>query len=135
MTALNMPGFTAQASLYKAGWHLRMAATQDSWVGKGDVLPQLPMGFCMANCDSIEDDFMRTVCEMRCSEDQGGGGGGGGGGGHPVICKPQCGPCRADDSSSTGGFQTCIKPNCDDYDRPCRPRVHPRPGQLGAWAR
>ena len=133
MTAMNMPGFTAQASLYKTGVHFRMAETRNALAGKGDVLPQLPIGFCMANCDSIEDDFMRTVCEMRCSEDQGGGGGGGGG--RPQICKPTCGPCSADDSSPTGGYQTCIKTNCDDYDRQCRPKVHTRPWQLGAWAR
>lgn len=131
MTSLNMPGFTAPASLYKSGGHFRKAEARNTLAGNGDVLPQLPIGFCQANCDSIEDDFLRTVCEMKCSGDQGGGGGGGG---HPQICKPTCGPCRADDSSSTGGFQTCIKTNCDDYERPCRPRVHPRPGQLGAWA-
>lgn len=134
MNTMKMPGFTAQASLYMASGYFRKAETRNPLAGNGDVLPQLPIGFCQANCDSINDDFLRSVCELRCSEDQGGGGGGGGGG-HPVICKPKCGPCRADESSSTGGFQTCIKPNCDDYDRPCRPRVHPRPGQLGAWAR
>ena len=133
MTTLNIPGFTASASLNNTGGHFRKAETRNALAGNDDVLPQLPMGFCMANCDSIEDDFMRTVCEMQCSEDQGGGGGGGGG--HPQICKPTCGPCNADDSSPTGGYQTCIKTNCDDYDRQCRPKVHTRPGKLGAWTR
>lgn len=132
MNTMKMPGFTAQASLYKAGGHFRMAETQNNLIGSGEVLPQLPIGFCQANCDHIQDDFLRSVCELRCSEDQGGGGGGGGGGGQ--HCSPKCGPCNSDPNSPTGGFQTCIKPNCDDYDRACRPRGKHYPSQFGALA-
>ena len=76
MNNMNIPGFTADVSLYKTNGHYRIASTPNNLVGSRRVLPQLPIGFCMANCDHIQDDFMRTVCNMGCLE-QGGGGGGG----------------------------------------------------------
>ena len=112
---MNMPGFKAEASLYKTSGHYRMAGTPNDLVGSRGVLPQLPIGFCQANCDAISDPFLRTVCELQCA-DQGGCGGGGGGGGQ--FCRPGCGPCRRV-TGKPGRWKTCIRRNCDDYEVRC----------------
>lgn len=116
MNIMNMPGFTAEASLYKASGHYRMAGAPNDLVGSHEVLPQLPIGFCQANCDHIQDDFLRTVCNLGCLDQSDGGGVGGGGG---QSCRPSCGPCHSDPDSPTGRSKTCVKRNCDDYDRSC----------------
>jgi hypothetical protein len=118
---MNMPELTAESSLYRSSAFYRSARA--SGVLRDKILPQLPIGFCMANCDRIQDDFMRSVCELRCFDQQGGGGGGGGGGGQ--HCTPSCGPCVQDPESPLGGFKTCIKTNCDSYDVACRIRRFP----------
>jgi hypothetical protein len=124
---MNMPGLTAEASLYRSSAFYRLARASGV-PAKREILPQLPIGFCMANCDRIQDDFMRSVCELRCFEQGGGSGGGGGGGGGGQHCTPSCGPCVQDPESPLGGFKTCIRANCDDYDVACRIR---RPGRGG----
>jgi len=48
---MNMPGFTGETSLYKTrGHYCAMASTPTGLVGER-VLPQLPIGWCMADCD------------------------------------------------------------------------------------
>jgi hypothetical protein len=114
---MNMPGFTAETSLYNTSGHYRaMAGTPNDLIGSGGVLPQLPIGFCMADCDFTypNDSFLSSVCKLGCFGD--GGGGGGGGGEH---CRPTCGQCQPDPGSPTGRSKPCIKSNCDDYDKPC----------------
>ncbi len=116
MNTMNIiPGFTANASLYKTSGHYRTAGTPNDLVGNREILPQLPIGFCMANCDRIQDDFMRTVCNVGCFDQ----GGGGGGGGIPEpVCRPSCSSCRRVPGLS-GRWRTCITRNCDDYERSC----------------
>jgi hypothetical protein len=112
---MNLPGFTADATLYKTNVNYKTVGSHFVTVGHG-VVPQLPIGFCQANCDHISDPFLREVCNLQCM-DQGGGGGGGGGGGE--FCRPACGPCHPDPDSPTGRYKTCVKRNCDTYDVRC----------------
>jgi hypothetical protein len=121
---MHMPGLTAASSLYRSSAFYRSARASGRLPGKREILPQLPIGFCMANCDRIKDDFLRSVCELMCFEqdDTGGGGGSGGGGLH---CIPGCGPCVPDSESPLGGFKTCVKRNCDDYDVACKIKGFP----------
>ena len=114
---MTMPGFSAQAALARTRGSYRRYRRRASMGDTGRVMAQLPIGFCQANCDRIQDDFMRTVCEMQCLE-QGGGGGTGGGGGNPV-CRPQCQPCRRDTTSSTGRSRTCIRRDCETNTVEC----------------
>jgi hypothetical protein len=108
---VNMPQFTAEAALQRTRGRYRTTSHHAGAARHGRVVPQLPIGFCQANCDRIQDDFLRTVCAMQCLE-QGGDGGTGGGGGGP-LCRPRCEPCRRDRTSSTGRSRTCIRRNCD----------------------
>src|SRR5262249_44016894 len=65
---MHMPGLTAASSLYRSSAFYRSARASGGLPGKREILPQLPIGFCMANCDRIEDDFLRSVCELQCFE-------------------------------------------------------------------
>jgi len=112
---MNLPGFTAETSLQSSGHYRTMVGASVSSANVRGVVPQLPIGFCMANCDRIGDDFMRSVCNLNCL---GGGGGGGFGGGGP-LCRPQCGRCLPNEDSPTGRSRLCILRNCDDVDRAC----------------
>ncbi len=102
MNTMNMPGFTAEASLYNTGGHYRMAGAPNHLVGSRGVLPQLPIGFCMADCDFIhrDDPFLASVCKLGCFGQQdgggtgGGGGGGGGGNGSGLVCAKCKAACR-----------------------------------------
>src|SRR6266545_2726122 len=111
MNTMNMPGYTAEASLATArGFYRTARAGSDSLPGQG-VLPQLPIGFCQANC--APDDLF---CVLRCLDQ-----GGGGSGPRPPTprCRPACGPCLPDEDSLTGRSRLCIKANCNDYTRRC----------------
>jgi hypothetical protein len=114
---MNLPGFSADATLYKTKVNYNTTSSHFGTAGSYAVLPQLPIGFCQANCDRIQDPFLRQVCELRCFEQTGGGGGGGGGGGQ--FCTPGCGACHPDPDSPTGRYKTCVKRNCDTYDLRC----------------
>src|SRR5215831_14663281 len=114
---MNLPGFTAETSLRSASGTYRSMAGH-SFGSTSQVLPQLPIGFCQANCDRIQDPFLRTVCELQCFS-QGGGGGTGGGGGGGQVCRPQCGRCLPDSDSPTGRSKLCILRNCNDVTRSC----------------
>lgn len=111
MTIMNMPRFTAEASLYKNSARYRVAGTSDLRNVPG-VFPQLKStGFCMADCDFTNSDpFLSTICKMGCLEQDGGGGPS-----EPPSerCQPGCGPC-------IDGSKLCVKYNCDTYERQCR---------------
>src|SRR5215475_6206353 len=111
-----MPGFNADAAHYKTKGYY-MAGSPIVMARSHGVLPQLPIGFCQANCDKIQDPFLRQVCEIRCFDQSGRGGGGGGGGGQ--SCTPGCGSCHPDPDSPTGRYKTCVKRNCDTYNLRC----------------
>jgi hypothetical protein len=116
---MNMPGFSAQAALGRTRGRYRRFGGGAAMASNGRVTAQLPIGFCQANCDRIQDDFMRTVCEMQCMNQGGGGGGTGPGGGGGPVCRPKCQSCRRDPDSSTGRSKFCISRNCDDYTVEC----------------
>jgi hypothetical protein len=115
---MNMPGFSAQAALARTRGRYRRFGHGASMDSTGRVTAQLPIGFCQANCDRIQDDFMRTVCEMQCM-DQGGGGTDPGGGGGGTFCRPKCQTCRRDPESSSGRSRSCINRDCDTYTLEC----------------
>ena len=108
---MNLPGFTAETSLQSHGHYRAMAGASTTLRG---VVPQLPIGFCQANCDSISDPFMRSVCNLNCLAE-----GGDGVGRHHPLCLPQCGRCLPNEDSPTGRSRLCILRNCADVDRPC----------------
>ena len=114
---MNIPGFSAEASLHQSGSYYAANATNNHSSYGGVVVPQLPIGFCQANCDRIQDPFLSAVCRLQCLGQGGGGGGVGGGGGQ--VCRPGCGRCLPDDESPTGRSKTCILRNCDDVSRAC----------------
>ena len=71
MNPMNMPGFTAEKSIYRTSDHYRaISNTRNDARSSREVLPQLPIGFCQANCDSIQDSFLRSVCVLRCFDQQ-----------------------------------------------------------------
>jgi hypothetical protein len=105
--------YSMRFALYDDGALYRMAGIPNDLAGSRGVIPQLPIGFCMANCDRIQDDFLRSICNVRCFDQPDGSGGGGG-----QLCTPGCGPCYSDPDSPTGRARTCIRRNCDDYPAP-----------------
>jgi hypothetical protein len=128
MNKMNMPGFTADASLYKTGKFYRSAATyfSDSLGVSADsfavVQPQLRKTDYECVHDCIEAGGT-DICNFFCTEEVEEGRGGGGG----EQCRPECGPCQPDPGSPMGGFRTCVKHNCDTYDKPCRASGFARP--------
>jgi len=117
MNIINMPGFTAEASIYKTVRQYRMAGTRNNLGGGRGVLPQLPIGFCMADCDFTEHDPLSNMaCKFDCL---GGQEGGGGGGPREPVCRPSCSPCRPV-AGKPGRWKTCITRNCDDNEVRCR---------------
>lgn len=113
---MNIPEFTADSSIYKTSRHYRpmTGASNASVVGRG-VTPQLPIGWCQANCDSLQDPFERTVCEIQCIEPMDNGGGGGG----VRYCHPTCGPCRPDARSPSGLSRLCRGYDCETEREDC----------------
>jgi hypothetical protein len=122
MNRMNMPRYTAEASLYSSGQCYQSTGAWGALPGRRFVLPQMSRDefICHMNCEA--DD---TFCHARCDLDYGGGGDGGGGGGGE-HCTPACGPCYPDPGSPMGGFRTCVDYNCNTYDRQCRARRFPR---------
>jgi len=116
MNVMNMPGFSAEASVYRTSRQYRRAGAPNALAGSRGVIPQLPIGFCMAECDFTEHDPLANMaCKFGCFDDQGGGGGGG-----PVdqVCRPTCTPCRRV-PGKPGRWKTCITRNCDDREVRC----------------
>jgi len=89
---MNMPGFTAEASMYKTSGNYRMGRTFDSV--EGGV--QLAQDDCFSNCmDECVGGPLTTAqcsssCHRRCS------------GGPPKVT---CGPCMR--TCSDGTTQSC----------------------------
>jgi hypothetical protein len=114
----NMPGFSADAALYQTSGRYRTAGSRRRSAG-GGILPQLPIGFCMADCEfNVSDPFMQDVCKLGCLGSGGGGGGVGGGGGGGGGCRPGCGTCRRV-AGRTGRWKTCINADCEDREVRC----------------
>jgi len=106
---MNIPGFTAETSLSLTNGRYRaVAGASNAWVDARGVFPQLPIGFCQANCDAISDPFLSAVCRLQCV-DQGGGGGDGGGG---QSCLPRPLGCQDDPNSPTGCSIFFRQPDC-----------------------
>ena len=75
---MNMPGFCAEGSLYNTRGHYMARRTFGAAVSGGGVVPQLPIGFCMAECDDQFEpgSLDNTVCKFGCMGGDGGGGDG-----------------------------------------------------------
>jgi hypothetical protein len=114
---MNLPGFTAESALHLNGNYRAMTGPSTGFRNLRGVVPQLPIGFCQANCDAIGDPFLSSVCRLNCLGSNGAGGGGGGR--RPPLCVPQCGRCLPNEDSPTGRSKFCILRNCNDVDRPC----------------
>jgi hypothetical protein len=116
----NMPGFSADATLYNTRRHYRKAGNRSDFAGSPGVIPQLPIGFCMADCDFVyqSDPFLRDVCKLGCLGGGDGGGTGGGGATEP-HCRPHCTPCRRDLASETGRSRTCLTFDCESNTVAC----------------
>ena len=128
MNTMNIPGFTADTSIYKTRGHYRaMASHPAASANKRAVLPQLPRQLqllqCLQDCSLADSSpFCQQLCfwqdHINTSDDffgsrgggRGSGGGSGGGGGQ--SCVPECGPC-------IDGSRLCVRHDCSDYDRPC----------------
>jgi hypothetical protein len=65
---MNIPGLSAESSLYRSSALYRSARAPVALPCRREIVPQLPIGFCMPNCDRIQDDFLRSVCELKCLE-------------------------------------------------------------------
>lgn len=71
---MGIPGFTADASLYKTSGHYYMVGTLDAHEGSVEVLPQLPIWpisasqYCWIQCDKYIVDGKRyvEVCYLKC---------------------------------------------------------------------
>lgn len=77
---MNTPGFSADVSLYKSSRCYIGRTTSGALAASLGITPQLPIGFCMADCD---DQYQwgtldNSVCKFGCLGNGGGGGGGGG---------------------------------------------------------
>jgi len=112
MNTMNMPGFTAAASLSKQGKFYRLPATyvSDSF----GVQPQLRKTDyeCVHDClEAGGGDICNFFCTENVDPDVGGGGG--------QQCRPSCGPCKRDPDSPSGRSRLCINAKCDDYTKRC----------------
>ena len=110
---MNIPQFTAEASLSTTIARYRTASAFHPLTGGRTVIPQLmrSTGFCMADCDfTTSDPLSNMACKFDCME-QGGDGGPSGPSG--PRCRPSCGPC-------IDGTKMCVTPDCETHERPCR---------------
>ena len=90
---MSMPGFSADQSLYHAkGQYRAMARTGRGASSERSVLPSLPIGFCMSNCDDQYEwgTLENSACKFDCMGNGDGGGGGGGGGSGPDLSCARC---------------------------------------------
>ncbi len=124
---MNIPGFTAETSLYKTSGHYRaMAGTPNALVGGLGVLPQLkiPLFECQADC-AFSPDY--NACIWQCFWDAPVGGGGGdpppGGG-----CVQGYTMCKRDLVSPNSCFKYFRNSDCDlsgPFKCPCPPPPPP----------
>ena len=69
MNAMNMPGFTAEASLYKTSKHFSAGATGTA--SSTQVVPQIPLGLCTKAayyCDRGYEKWCR-IYDINCDPD------------------------------------------------------------------
>jgi hypothetical protein len=126
---MNIPGFTAEVSLYRTrDLYRAMARVSNALIDGGTAVPQsLALLKCLQGCHNVDSpDYCVQHCYWK-DNIEGGGGAGGGSGGGGQSCTPGCGPCHADPDSPTGGYRTCIRHDCSTYDIGCR--TWPRGGR------
>lgn len=123
MNTLNMPGFTAEDSLYQTNGHYRaMGSTFNAVVVGQGVVPQaIDLLKCLGGCHFFDSsDFCQLLCFWE--EAIRGGGSGGGGGGGSQTCSLGCGPCHPDPDSPTGGYKFCVRHDCSIHNIACETR-------------
>lgn len=116
---MNMPGFTAEVSVYKTRGHYRRATGQPGGiftpVGRG-LFPQLRKIDWECAHDCLEAGGNMGICGFFCEER-----GEEGGGGLPEpVCRPSCSSCGPSSEGLPGRWKTCIKRNCDEHEVRCR---------------
>ena len=107
---MNMPGFTAESSVYRTSGHYRMITGFGA--NRNVITPQLCnldcLGECLPSCNGLAGRA-HADCVTGCRRECG--------------CTPSqqaCGPCQCD--AQTGWSQQCCRPdgtNCSR--RPCTP--------------
>jgi len=122
---MNMPGFSAEVSLYNSSRYYVGRATS------GALAASLGIGVSGDGISVVQPQLRKTdyecvhdcleagggdICHFFCTENVDPGGGGGGGG---QQCRPSCGPCQHDPDSRTGRSRLCIDAKCDDYTKRC----------------
>ena len=116
---ISLPGFNA-ASLIHAGSSFTNdhPGKSDLWRKENTIVMQMRMGHlgCYMNCYGSTDPFCYDQCDMD------NGGEPGGGGPSEPYCRPSCGDCVPDSSSSTGGTRWCIDSRCNDHQKNCHVR-------------
>jgi hypothetical protein len=65
---MKTPGFNAEASLYKSSRRYIGRATSGVLSASMGITPQLPIGFCMADCDGQYDwgTLDNQICKFGC---------------------------------------------------------------------
>ena len=108
--AMNMPGFTAESSVYRTSGHYRMITGFDA--NRNVITPQLCnldcLGECLPSCDGLAGRA-HADCVAGCRRGCG-----------CMSSQQACGPCQCD--AQTGWSQQCCRPdgtNCSR--RPCTP--------------
>ena len=113
---MSMPGFTAETSVYQTKGRYRAILTAPSGLPGGEgVLPQLPIGFCMSNCDDQYEwgTLENSACKFDCmgGGDDGGGGGGLGGGGVDLSCARCIAGCAKKPPAQRAGCRQLCQEN------------------------
>jgi hypothetical protein len=117
MSALNMPGFTAEHSLYRTEGHYRLATGRAGRIVApvgNFIVPQLRKidWECARDCLDAGGDM--GICGFFCEEQ------GEDGGGIPEpVCRPGCSRCSRV-PGKPGLWKTCITRDCDDREVRCR---------------
>ena len=114
---MNMPGFSAEGALYKSSRYYVGRTTSGALAASLGITPQLPIGFCMAECDGQYDSgsLDNQICKFGCMDTGGGGGGGdGGGGGGGGGSGRACLLCRRGCRGKVGATRTACLDACND---------------------
>jgi hypothetical protein len=105
---MNIPGFTAPASLYRSPVSYVVGSRTSRSPGSSDSV-QPAMAIYVNGIYYCDGEV--TSGGVNCYGGPAGDLGLGGGPREP-LCRPQCGPCR-------NHVKTCILRNCDDVERRC----------------
>lgn len=108
-----MPGFTAEAALYKPSGHYQSSASGGSLASHNRSANTVHAaaaiymdGRFVCNGEVTSNGF------IKCFPPGGGGGGGGG-----ESCRPGCSPCR--NAPGVGRRKFCVTRNCDVREVRC----------------